>query len=103
PGFRKHVSRKGSRATYRAQTAGIDQRLPAERTDQWVVAGRQPFDDVVDDDLHLLFVTPIQLRVREQLLSGLGASQIGLHDPVQQRILLPRSVTEEPVGACRSA
>ena len=103
PRLRKHVSGKGSRASYRAQTAGVDQRLPAQRTDQRVVAGRQAFDKIVDDELHLLFVAPIQLRVREQLLGRLGACQIGLHDPVQQRILLPRRITEALVGACRSA
>ena len=103
PRLRKHVSGKGSHAPYRAQTAGIDQRLPAQRTDQRVVAGRQALHKVVDDELHLLVVAPIQLRVGKQPLGGLGTCQIGLHDSVQQRILLPRRIGEAFVGARRSA
>ena len=101
--LRKHVSSKGSHAPYRAQTAGVDQRLPAERTDQRVVAGRQALHKIVDDELHLLVVAPIQSSVGEQSFGGLGACQIGLHDSVQQRILLPRRVTEALVGPCRNA
>ena len=41
--------------------------------------------------------------VGKQLFSGLGTRQIGLHDSVQQRILLPRGVDEAFVGARRNA
>src|SRR5262249_44782914 len=44
-----------------------------------------------------------QRSVGKQPLSGLGTRQIGLHDSVQQRILLPRRISEAFVGACRNA
>src|ERR1700743_722802 len=89
--------------TPRAPAAGCHQPLPAERADQRVVAGGQAFDEVVDDEPHLLVVAPVQLGVGKQTFDRFGAGKVRLHNPVQHWILLPGRVAEPLVGPRRSA
>ena len=86
-----------------AQATGVDDRLPAQRADQRVVARCEPFHDDVEQESDSFSVAPIEFRVGEQAVDELGGGLVRLHRTLHQRIAMPCRVAESLVGLGRSA
>ena len=103
PRRHSHIAQEASHPSNDVQTTGVDDRLPAQRADQRVVARCKPFHDDVEHESDSFRVAPIEFRVGEQAVHDLGGGQVRLHRTLHQRIGLPCRIAESLVGLGRSA
>ena len=103
PRRHRHIAQEASHPSNDVQTTGVDDRLPAQRADQRVVARCEPFHDDVEHESDSFGVAPVEFRVGEQVGHEFGGGQVRLHRTLRQRIGLPCWIAETLVGLGRSA
>ena len=86
---------------HQAQPRAVDRCLGRGRVDQRYVARSGRLGDVLDQELHALAVSRVEISVDEQLLGRLAAGQVELDQPLQQGVLGPGDVGEPAVATTR--
>ena len=99
PRRRAQVRQQRPDAAHGRLAAGVDERLPAGRGQDRVVARRGGRDEVGQQEPHALAVPPVQVGGGQQRLRRLPGRQVCLDGALEHRVLRPGRVAEPPVPA----
>jgi hypothetical protein len=96
-----HVAREASAASDEVRSAGVDAFFEHRGVRPREVRRRQRVEQVARRKPRLALGAPVEPRVGDQAVGGLAGSEVALHHPPQQPVVLPRPLAEPTIALAR--